>query len=732
MTHHSIVKKSEEISQLLINSQLKDAFDALSSLISTHALGQYASALEDLQTTYKSMLKYTVQRANDPERHSIYKQLIVSTLGISDQIEQRLLNQYSSQIPFSFIRMQATVHLRASVSNLIQVGKQLEMVQLSENNDVPYEIKHNYQTHISEVFMALWGAQFMTDADVNIFKDLIKTSALKDYEMALITSAVSLSLWRNFDVKKFDMLFELCHTNSDLVKQRAYVGLLIAVYKYNERLPYFSSITSRFSLLSEDKSFIKSLESIIIQFIRSKESEKIAKRFQEEIIPEMAKMSPIIREKLDSDKMDDDGADDKNPDWQAMLDDVPGLTDTMKEISNLQMEGADVFLSTFSMLKSFPFFNALHNWLVPFTSQYPDIMEQTKETELKPFIKGIGQSHFLCNSDKYSFMLSLEQVPDSQRRAMASALGADLDGMKEIEKKENALSKNRGVEFISNQYIQDLYRLFNLHPHKKEFDNFFAKSLDFHNKTVIHQLIEDTKVWRNVAEYYFAKNYFKEAAELYDELLTKKNTDVELLQKRGYCAQKLGLLREAITYYHKADLVDSDNSWTVRKLAFCYRALGDLSAALSHYKTAANLQPKNVNLQYAVANCHLGLKNHQEALNIYFKIELESKSNKKIWRPIAWCSFVLGKLAQAQKYYHKLIMAEPSPYDYLNAGHVELALQENALALELYKKAVELFDGDITKFLAVFEQDKTYILSYPIDKKDIPILIDRLRYDLDF
>lgn len=75
----------------------------------------------------------------------------------------------------------------------------------------------------------------------------------------------------------------------------------------------------------------------------------------EELLPEMMKLGPSLYKKIrQEDLMNDINALEENPEWQEMLD-KSGITDKLKELTDLQMEGADVFMSTFSHLKSFPF-----------------------------------------------------------------------------------------------------------------------------------------------------------------------------------------------------------------------------------------------------------------------------------------------------------------------------------------------------------------------------------------
>jgi tetratricopeptide (TPR) repeat protein len=128
----------------------------------------------------------------------------------------------------------------------------------------------------------------------------------------------------------------------------------------------------------------------------------------------------------------------------------------------------------------------------------------------------------------------------------------------------------------------------------------------------------------------------------------------------------------------------------------------------------------------------LSLNNYEDALNSYFKIELESSKPQRVWRPIAWSSFICNKLDQSKKYYKKILDHKPTAHDYINAGHTELASQNNQQALNYYKQAVQGLNDDLDKFLSIFEEDTSYILSYGVEESDLPILLDSLRYNLEY
>ncbi|MDE7154851.1 MAG: hypothetical protein K2N79_01010, partial [Muribaculaceae bacterium] len=58
----------------------------------------------------------------------------------------------------------------------------------------------------------------------------------------------------------------------------------------------------------------------------------------------------------------------ENPEWMEVLE-KSGVADRLKEMTEIQEEGGDVFMSTFSNLKNYTFFNEISNWFLPFPAE---------------------------------------------------------------------------------------------------------------------------------------------------------------------------------------------------------------------------------------------------------------------------------------------------------------------------------------------------------------------------
>lgn len=738
MTDTALKIKYNEICQNLSERKLKPAFDLLEKLILENGLLIYLDEWRNLEQTYSYMLKYTVEGIQDPERQKIYRKLIVSVYEMADtlynaiRLKKSYAFEYEKKRTFNFDK---TGDFKTLLADLEDYYLHEELIALGEQAGVKSETRDenekNFQHKMVSLFYHFWLKDNFSTDEIRFVHQFFSSELIQKPYKSFIISALILSLQRSFSEEKFSLLFDCYEQDEIEIKQRALVGLLINLYKYDLRMPFYPAITSRLLIMNEDPKFKQNLERVIIQFIRSRETEKIQKKIKDEIIPEMIRISPNLKDKINLEGLMEEGlGDDKNPEWEEIFKDSPGLMNKMEEFSELQMEGADVFLGSFSMLKMFPFFNEFTNWFVPFFAENPAISNLTDDTDKtsRKFVEAIGSAPILCNSDKYSFCFSIQNLPKENREFMAEGMNAEMNQFNELQKDEELTDPGKMAGFVSNQYIQDLYRFYKLHPRKSDFEDIFSWRFDFYNKTALGDILkEDGKVLRNIAEYYFNKNYFEEAAEIFKYLLSIEKNG-ELYQKLGFCYQKSGDFERALSAYKKAELFDLNRLWNVNKMAVCYRNLRQPKKALEYYLEAEKLDGENLNIQLNIGHCYLELEKFADALNYYFKVEYLAPGNIKVWRPIGWCSFVTGNNVQAEKYFQKLIDNEPSKHDLMNMGHVQWTLGNRKLALEFYKKSIAKSDFTEREFFEIFQEDLHHLLNQGVDKEDVPIMLDQLRY----
>ena len=711
--------------------KIKNAFGKTEELVNELQLGDYSDRLADLQQNYSYLLQYYVSGVDDPQRKSVYNKLVAKMFVLNSELREELLMRNSSNFEYAQKRYFPHTKRHNSAPELFTAIQyfysQSELLKSDDgNHDTELKrIRTNYESLLVELFGLFWLTTIYRAEEKVLFNQLIGDKYLGTNEKSIVISALTLNLWRMFDESKLALLFDACLVADEQVRQRALVGLCFVLAKHNRFLPYFPSVRNRLVLLADDNHIVENFQNIIIQIIATVETEKITRKMQEEILPEVMKISPMLKDKMDPDSLlATDEWNEENPEWQEMLD-KSGVSDKLKELSELQMEGADVYMSTFSLLKSFPFFSEFSHWFLPFDPHYSEVNELFVTND-KSLLTAFMGNNLMCNSDKYSFCLSILQMPESQRGMLKQSFKMEAEQLDEMSKDEAILTPGSVSKNISKQYVQDLFRFFKLNPERADFSDMFTFSLFMHRSYLFDILATDNEFKSNIAEYYFLKNHYSQALELFEDIQLSSTATAALYQKIGYLYQQTSQFSKALDAYLKADLIQPDDIWTIKKMAFCYRLSGNFQKALEYYQHAEHLKPNQSYILMQIGHCFVELKKFKEALSIYFRLDALEDENIKVWRAISWCSFIAGNIQQAEYYSSKLIEREPNAQDYLNAGHVAWCQRKIAEAIEFYKQSLNLQQNNLDIFMEQFNSDKSYLLANGIDEDEISLLVDSL------
>lgn len=738
MNSQEILTLKKEILLHLSKRQLKDVFALLAKLTVNIQDWKISETLSEQETNYKFMLHYLFEGVEDPERNNVYRSLLRSLYELTDDSADELLRIESSNIFYEKYRINLLNNygINDYKSQLKDISDTLSLVDLLDEGDEKRTKKRELAVKRerigSDIFYSVYVSPRTNEHDYNDYISFLDSVEVPVREKNLFLSAISLSLFHRFDSRKAQILMKGTLSDDMQIRARAIVGLVVTMQMYDTRWSLYPELQNQLNILSENIDFKKAVLRTIIQLIRSRETEQITKKIKEEILPEMMKLNNLAGRKLNMDELmgGDSDFSEKNPEWQKELEES-GLGKKLQEYSNLQMEGADVFHSTFSSLKHFPFFSELSNWFLPFDPSYSEIASLFADERANSLLKtAILDSGHMCNSDKYSFCLSLAQIPQAQRDMMMGRMGEESEQIKQMQKEAQALNPAIDDEVVSNQYIQDLYRFFKVNPHKNNFFDIFRLSLNFYDKESISSLISDIEDMKKIALYCFDKNNFKEALSIFERLISIDNKSEDIWQKIGYCKQMLDDIDGALDAYLQADLLRPNNSWIIKRIAQLYRTQKKTELALDYYKKAAKLTPDNIHVELNIGHCYLELNNYEEALNTYFKVELLDSKGTKAQRPIAWTAFLLKKYDLAQKYYTLIISGKPTVHDYLNAGHVELSIGRKKEAIAYYKQAYYI-ENDFEQFINLYNSDKEILIHHGVDEQIFPFIFDQIKYSMN-
>ena len=113
MSTREVHERYNRINRLVASQRLKKALEDLGDLITITRLGEYTGTLENLNTTYENMLKYTLEGVDDPDRVKIYDHLRRSIIELNTRIKGRIL-ETDSMMQTSVLKRDFAVRQRLS------------------------------------------------------------------------------------------------------------------------------------------------------------------------------------------------------------------------------------------------------------------------------------------------------------------------------------------------------------------------------------------------------------------------------------------------------------------------------------------------------------------------------------------------------------------------------------------------------------------------------------------
>lgn len=719
------------IGSLIDQRRLREAISMMENLCRNSKNRLVQERLARTRDNYALMLRYVAMGADDPERDRIYTDIVNE---LYDELDTLLFEQEKAENPaqyYSIIRVRehggaASADMPVMLAEYRDRLSQMSVLQLGpvSANSEELDNRRRMEGVQREMFNYLWTVPALSRADKDAVQNILDGQEYSSQLRVHIISALTLGLLMRFDAAKMSLLLTAYSGATDLrVQAAALVGVLIALWKHQHR-PFASALDAQLTLARDSEHWHDDLRMAFIEMVRAVDTERINRTIQNEVIPGMMNIKPEIMDKINNGefKMDDMSSLEANPEWQEMLD-KSGITDKLKELTEMQLEGADVMMSTFAHLKSYPFFQDLSNWFLPYDAHH---------TALDPIVSRLGVladmvdgAMFLCDSDKYSFVLTLNMVPEEQRKLMALQFQAQSDNIyRTISEMANS-ARPDAMRKMLNVYMQNIYRFFKLYRGRNEFVDPFVKGLNLVAVPSLADDFDDADLLAVMAEFYFKLGYMDDALKVFERLELVMPGDSARYQKMGYAEERQGNHHKAIRLYHRAELLDKENAWTTRRLAAAYRAVGDNDMALRYYRQLSSLQPDDTSVALLLGYVLLEKHDYDGALNQFYKVEFMDDKSSRAWRPLAWTLLLKGKYADARRYYEKILNDNPTASDYLNMGHAALAAADVRSAINYYKMSIEKSGaGGHKAFMQSMSQDADAMAQAGVDMQIVPLVMD--------
>ncbi|MBQ6167878.1 MAG: tetratricopeptide repeat protein [Muribaculaceae bacterium] len=731
MTIQEIENIHRQAARYIDEARVQEAFGQINMLAKELGRSDINDDLERLRISYDFMLKYLADGVMDPQRDEILTSIRQSLYTMNDQCHMWLKEPISHEVFYTRRRDLGSLSIVAIVEEYRAALKDLSLVQSvpTEQSDSHAILSclHQAEELETRLFNRVWSSFPLSADDAGTLKLCLTGDILPVHTRCLLVAALLLGLMTYYDESKLLILLEVYSISDDpQVELRALTCAMLAMLAHRKRIPSSKAIQTRLAAMLDTPGFDQDVWSIQLQLARSRNTENVKNRVRDDLIPNIMKMRPDILEKLkDKESQIIDLSDmEANPDWQQWLDES-GITKRIEEFNAMQIEGSDVFIATFSHLKTFPFFKTLSNWFLPFYPAHSIILESLGAGKLG-LAEVVEHAPYLCNSDKYSFCLSLGALPESQRSMMSMQLEEQNAALTEAQQGEIPDERKRRVSIV-NSFVQDLYRFFKLFSRRREFIPVMDDpGLDMIDCLPLAQVTRDAHVIELLGAFYFKNGFYDDAVKCFTRLEAMDDaTDDHIYQKIGFAYQNAGNTEKALTYYKRYELLHEEDAWNMRHLAACYRLLGDNEKALDYYRRVEAMTPDNVSLTLTIGHVLLEQNLTSEALQQYFKADLMPNAKHRAWRPIAWCSFLLNDYDRALDYYNRIADNDtPSAQDLLNQGHVLLCKGMTREAIDTYRQALRKMDNNTAKFREAFKNDAMELRLHGISAVDQSLIPD--------
>jgi len=296
---YEIENNFSNICNLVYANRLKEALNQLGLLMEGMHDADFTLQFEELNQTYLMLLEYNFRGVPDPQRNTIFGKLKVSLLELADKVRQQAYAQTGMHIYQlkSRIEKEKEIAKEEATRRIDNYSFELEYTKLL--NDTEVSDQNTGDSSIPSVspklFQLMWLTDKYTETDLLLIKAIRESESLPWYEKCLAVSAITLSLINCFDKEKFTVLYEFYNDRESQVWQRAFAGLVIAVFIYDKRLELYPGIRTQFENLKGDRNFTTDLNNFLIQILKALETENITKKFREEILQDLKKFETKIR-----------------------------------------------------------------------------------------------------------------------------------------------------------------------------------------------------------------------------------------------------------------------------------------------------------------------------------------------------------------------------------------------------------------------------------------------------
>lgn len=729
------IEKIKLIKSLLYKSKdIGGCFAELDNYLQANMVSEVVEEFDNIKHDYHLMLDFIGRGFKDPKREDIYISLLYRL--------DRLIDNIRIKINISEVEVYRNAATRASLysSDFDSIKHSLEnfvtdlaLVGLEPEGNREAKSRLVYQKHQKDLdglfnqilVSSLWG-----ESEYSFYSDLLTSPIIDSADAQLLISAITISCLNVFDFFKFKTLIKVASLSSDIhIHARSLVGWVLSLPV--EKTFYDDQISETVKLYLTDDNAYSEIIDLQKQIFYCMNVDSDIKKIETDIMPNLTQNSNLnitrfgISEK-ESDTLNDilhSGEEEEK---------IEKAEASFRKMMDMQKQGSDIFFGGFAKMKSFPFFQTVSNWFMPFYSEHPEIVSLIKDPKDKQIFSRILEINPFCSSDKYSFMLALSSVIRTIPAEMKELLGSSSSmagGVVDID--QNAPS------FIRRSYLQDLFRFYRIYRFSSSFVNPFSDNGRLkHYLFIIHRVFRGIDAlylgYLDLAKFLYKNKSYKNAEILLDNIdaLKFSKSDRFNFYMLAGLVDEIQDLPFATSKFEKALEIDEHSEKTLKCLARNSFNNGKYEDAYSYSQKLVEYYPNNKSHEIYFCLTSLYNEHVEEGVQRLFKLNFEYPEDTTVMRVLAWGLMLQQKVEQAQSYYDTLVADKSgiSAEDLINRGYSLWIQGKMPEAIQSFKSYFEL--KKVTKrkslILSIFHKDKNLLYLNHVTDIDMNIMSDLL------
>lgn len=721
----------DQTGQLVASGRYKDAFTLLRRRLGETPVAGCLGRLNQAESTYKYLLQFFSRGSQDPGRKDMLADLKGQLLDMAQLIDRETAATESPAQYYSTLRM---LRLRpadpmALSESLVEKDSMAELALAADG--YPMELLKEIEEAGNKLFELFWTSDALPSQTYRDFSEKILRGFLPYRIASLVVAGVGLGLMSCFNRDAMMLLCDASGSEDYRVSARALVTLILALDRWKERVADDGKLIQRLDSLVEVEGMKKKIRTVVFALIKTRDTDRVSRKMQKEVIPGLMQFGPDIIKRLKKASEETSLADmEGNPEWEDLLKNT-GLEEKIRELTEMQSDGADVMMSAFSNLKGYPFFRQLSNWMLPFSTHHTMLnsLRTIGEADISMLLELNGM---MCDSDKYSFAFSLANMPEPQRKMVMGQMQGQMEQLREQMKEFEMLKAGREFEDEVVRYCRDLYRFNKLYPKKSEFFDPFSKFIDFSDIPIIYSLFDENDDIAALAEFYFKRGYHAEALEMLEKLAEIAGDTPHVWEKIGFCIEKVSDDdNEAVEAYMKAQLFNPDSKWISRRLGLCYRRMGDYRNAVEYLRMSLPDDGSfDRRISLMIADILIDGGNWDEAIKELYRVDYETPGDPEVVRRMARCAFRSADFDKALDWLDSISSIDLSEDDYRMRGHISFLRGDFQDAMRWYRMTVRQNDKRRLWKTTILGEMQA-LESMGGSRSDMLLLLESLSYSLE-